>query len=312
MFTFRPLRRILSSAALAAVPLLAATACGGGSASGGTEVVAGHYPMAWLSEQVGGEGVTVRTLARPGAEPHDVELTPRQIADIGRADLVVYIKGLQPAVDKAVGERAADRALDAASAVRPLPLPDTDGHEHDRDHDHERGASYDPHLWLDPSRMAALATALGERLAKADPAGAAGYRANAEATAERLTALDEEFQAGLRGCKQRTMVTAHAAFGYLADRYGLRQIPIAGIDPAGEPSPGRLAELTGQVRRTGVTTVFTETLVSPKVAQTLAREAGVRTATLDPVEGLAEGSGDDYLSLMRKNLQTLRTALECP
>ncbi|WP_233358603.1 metal ABC transporter substrate-binding protein [Thermomonospora amylolytica] len=321
MFTFRALRRISPRSALPmtvlSAALLAATACGGGSEAGsgsGTRVIAGFYPMAWLSEQVGGTAVSVDTLARPGAEPHDLELSPRQIAELGEADLVVYVKGLQPAVDQAVSERAKDRGLDAASAVRTLPPPaeGEHGHEHEDEHGHGHDeGSYDPHIWLDPSRMATIATALGERLAKADPANAAAYRAGARTVAGRLTALDGEFQAGLKNCERRTMVTAHAAFGYLADRYGLEQVPIAGVDPTAEPSPQRLAELTHEIRENGATTVFTETLVSPKVAQALAREAGVRTATLDPVEGLADGSRDDYVSIMRKNLQTLRTALDC-
>jgi len=293
--------------------LLAVAACGGGSRTdSGTRVIAGFYPMAWLSEQVGGAAVSVDTLAGPGAEPHDLELTPRQIAALSEADLVVYVKGLQPAVDQAVSKHAEDHGLDAASLVRTLPPPDTGGrHDEEREGSEHERTSFDPHLWLDPSRMATVATALGERLAEVDPDHAADYRAGAETTAARLTALDREFQAGLKGCRRRTMITAHAAFGYLADRYGLEQVPVAGVDPAAEPSPRRLAELTRTIRETGAGTVFTETLVSPKVAQALAREAGVRTAVLDPVEGLAEGSRDDYVSLMRKNLQTLRTALDC-
>ncbi|REE99321.1 metal ABC transporter substrate-binding protein [Thermomonospora umbrina] len=313
MFSSRRLRRVLPLTALAATTLIASTACGGGSdsAGDGTRVVASFYPLAWLSEQVGGAEVSVDTLTKPGAEPHDLELTPRQIAGLGEAGLVVYIKGLQPAVDKEIG-RAKNDALDAASVVKTLPPPAEDGHgdEHGEE-GHEDEASYDPHVWLDPSRMAAIATAVGERLAGADTAHAATYRANAKALAGRLTALDGEFRAGLKSCKLKSMVTAHAAFGYLADRYGLTQVSIAGIDPNSEPSPKRLAELTHEIKDNGATTVFTETLVSPKVAQTLAREAGVRTATLDPVEGLAEGSRDDYLSIMRKNLTTLRTALSC-
>jgi zinc transport system substrate-binding protein len=313
VFTSRSLRRALPLTALTATALFTAVACGdGGSGSDGTRVAAAFYPMAWLSERVGGPEVSVDTLTRPGAEPHDLELTPRQIADLGESDLVVYVKGLQPAVDEAVHERAEDRALDAASAVKTLPQPAEDEHAHEEGdgHGHEE-TSYDPHVWLDPARMATIATALGERLAKADSAHAETYRANAKALAAQLTTLDGEFQSGLKSCRQRTMVTAHAAFGYLADRYGLKQVPVAGIDPGSEPSPARLAELTREIKENGATTVFTETLVSPKVAQALAREAGVRTATLDPVEGLAEGSRADYLSIMRQNLQTLRTALEC-
>lgn len=287
---------------------LTAAACGNtssGSAAGGrTEVIGAFYPMAWLAQRVGGNDVTVTTLTRPGTEPHDLELTPRQIVDVGRAGYVVYVKGVQPAVDEAVEEHAKDHALDALSAVRALPAA------HEEEHGHAESAN-DPHLWLDPSRLATVAVTLGDRLAAADAGHAAGYRANAKALAAELTGLDREFRDGLRTCARKTIVTSHAAFGYLTDRYGLTQVPIAGLDPQSEPSPKRLAELTGEIRAAKATTVFTETLASPKVAQTLAAEAGVRTATLDPVEGVAEGSGDDYLSIMRRNLATLRTALDC-
>ncbi|MGI8335336.1 metal ABC transporter substrate-binding protein [Actinomadura scrupuli] len=284
--------------------LLACTAACGGSgaaASGKPQVIGSFYPLAWLAERVGGGNAAVTTLTKPGTEPHDLELTPRQIVDVGKARLVVYLKDLQPAVDQAVAEHARTSSLDAASLVKTLPAAGTE----------QRPGHHDPHLWLDPSRLATVATTLGERLARIDPAHATAYRANARTLTGELTALDGEFRAGLATCTQKTIVTSHAAFGYLAERYGLTQVPVSGIDPEAEPSPKRLAELTRQIRRTGVTTVFTETLVSPKVAQTLAQEAGVRTATLDPIEGLPQGSRDDYASVMRHNLTTLRTALDC-
>jgi len=308
---FRHARRIAPFGALVALALAGTAACGDTASGGGdgrTEVIGSFYPMAWLAQRVGGSDATVSTLTRPGTEPHDLELTPRQVVDVGRARYVVYVKGVQPAVDEAVEQHAKDRALDALSAVRPLPAAhQEEGHE---EHEHAE-SGYDPHVWLDPSRLATVAVTLGDRLAAVDPGHAARYRANAKALAAELTGLDREIRDGLRTCARKTIVTSHAAFGYLADRYGLTQVPIAGLDPESEPSPKRLAELTGEIRAAKATTVFTETLASPKVAQTLATEAGVRTATLDPVEGVAEGSGDDYLSIMRRNLATLRTALDC-
>jgi zinc transport system substrate-binding protein len=328
----RALRRAVPLTAVAAAGLLGLTACGGSGAAaggkGGTEVVASFYPMAWLAQKVGGPDASVATLTKPGAEPHDLELTPRQVADIGEADFALYVKGVQPAVDKAVEQHAKDKSLDAASVVKTLPAPSGgDEHEHGHEGGHEEGheeghaedehgheeaeVSYDPHVWLDPSRMATIATALGERLAAADSAHAAGYTSRAQSLAAELGRLDQQLRDGLKSCKRTTIVTAHAAFGYLADRYGLKQVSIAGVDPSNEPSPARLGELSREIKAAGATTVFTETLVSPKVAETLAREAGVRTAVLDPVEGVKEGSGDDYLTVMRRNLGTLRSALEC-
>ncbi|WUH96670.1 metal ABC transporter substrate-binding protein [Spirillospora sp. NBC_00431] len=308
-------RRAFPATALALAGLAAGlTACvdaGADVPPGKTVVVASFYPVAWLAERVGGGDVFVRTLTEPGAEPHDLELTARQVANVADADFAVHVKGVQPAVDDAVRGHAKGRSLDAASVVRKLPPPEETEDEEAHDGVRHEEADYDPHIWLDPNRMAAIAAALGDRLAAADPARAAGYRQRAAATAARLTALDREFQNGLKSCARREIVTAHAAFGYLADRYGLRQIPVAGVDPTSEPSPKRMADLTRRVAATRATTIFTETLASPKVARSLAREAGVRTAVLDPVEGIEDGSSGDYLTIMTENLRTLRPALEC-
>ncbi|MBC6461626.1 metal ABC transporter substrate-binding protein [Actinomadura sp. HBU206391] len=319
MISTRKVRRIVSGATLTATALTLTTSCGGGpgtaTADGGkARVIGAFYPMAWIAERVGGASVSVHGLTKPGAEPHDLELTPRQVAEVGEAKYVVYVKGVQPAVDEAVAQHAKGRSLDAASVVKTLPPAEAEAEHGEEEHgeeEHGHETSYDPHIWLDPSRLATIATTLGDRLADVDSAHAAEYRANAASLNAELNALDREFASGLRQCGQKTFVTSHAAFGYLADRYGVTQVSIAGVDPQNEPSPKRLAELTRVVRDNKVSTIFTETLVSPKVAQTLAREAGVRTASLDPLEGVAEGSKDDYLSVMRRNLQALRTALSC-
>jgi zinc transport system substrate-binding protein len=289
-----------------AVLLATATAaCGGGTSAsddGRLDVIASFYPLAWITGQIGGADVTVSTLTKPGAEPHDLELSPKQVAQISDSDFVVYLKELQPAVDDAVSAEAADKSLDAAAQIKTIPFTGQS----------EGGgkATYDPHLWLDPARLATVATAVGTRLAKIDPAHASGYQARTATLVGRLTALDEEFSKGLSSCARKTIVTSHEAFGYLSQRYGLQQVGIAGIDPDSDPSPKRVAELTDLVKKDGVTTIFTETLVSPKTAQTLATEAGVRTAVLDPIEGVTT-PGQDYLSVMRADLRTLRAALSC-
>jgi zinc transport system substrate-binding protein len=286
--------KTLACAVLLAAP---ATACGGGAPSSSKDVIASFYPMAWITERIGGPDVSVSTLTKPGAEPHDLELSPKQVAQISDAKFVVYLRELQPAVDDAVAAEAADRSLDAAAQVKTIPFAG-------------QKATYDPHLWLDPSRLATVATAVGTRLAKIDPAHAAGYQARTAGLVGELNTLDQEFKKGLASCERRTIVTGHEAFGYLADRYGLQQIGIAGIDPDSDPSPKRVAELSDLVKKDGITTIFTEALVSPKTAQTLATEAGVGTAVLDPIEGV-EKAGADYLSVMRENLTTLRAALSC-
>ncbi|WP_243718320.1 zinc ABC transporter substrate-binding protein [Actinomadura sp. 7K534] len=309
----RALRALPAALALAGAAS-GLTACAGAEADvppGKTVVVASIYPVAWLAEKVGGDAVFVRTLTAPGTEPHDLELTTRKAAAVVDADFAVHVGGVQPAVDDAVRRHAKENSLDAATVVETLPPPDETDDAEAHDGVRHEESDHDPHIWLDPTRMATVATVLGDRLADTDPAHASRYRERAAATAAELAALDRGFRAGLATCKRREIITAHAAFGYLADRYGLRQTPVAGVDPGAEPTPRRLADLTRRVSATGATTIFTETLVSPKVAESLARAAGVRTAVLDPIEGIEDGSSDDYLTIMQRNLGTLRPALEC-
>jgi zinc transport system substrate-binding protein len=268
------------------------SACGGGAEADGTRVVASFYPFAYVAEQVGGSHVDVGNLTSPGVEPHDVELRPKQVGAVQTADLVIYQRGFQNAVDDAVdrADRSTEDVVDVATLVP---------------------SSKDPHSWLDPRAMVAVTRAVESRLSKVDPANAASYASRAERLEGQLGRLDQELATGLKSCRIRTIVTSHAAFGHLARRYGLTQVPIAGIDPTNEPTPSELADISALVRRERITTVFTEELVSPTVAQTVARETGARTATLDPIEGLAEDSDETYLSLMRRNLDALRKANSC-
>jgi len=258
---------------------------------GRLEVVAALFPLAEVARAVGGDAVRVTDLTPTGVEPHDFELKPSDVELIQDADLVIVIGGgFQPAV-----ERAAVRG--GAEALTLLP-PDED----------------DPHLWLNPVEMKRVAAEIARRLTELRERDRPAFAARAAKFSAAMAALDGEFRAGLANCERRTLVTAHGAFGHLARRYGLEQVGIAGIDPSAEPSPARLDELSGLVRGKGVTTVFTETLVSPRVAEALAREAGVRTAVLDPVEGVAKRDADrgvGYTTLMRRNLAAIRSALGC-
>jgi len=278
---------------LAALALLAAGCAGSGAGTGQRSVVAAFYPLAFAAAAVGGSKVHVENLTPPGAEPHDVELTPRAVGRLESADVVLYLShDFQPAVQDAV-EGASGKRVDALAGL-----------------DLKRGAGddagkTDPHVWLDPVLFARIVERIGTAL---------GRPARAAALARRLHALDREYRSGLRRCARRDFVTSHAAFGYLAARYGLQQIPITGIDPEAEPSPRRLQQLIDLVRREHVTTVFFERLVSPRLAETVARDAGARAEALDPIEGLTpteERRGDDYFSLMRQNLTNLRAALGC-
>ena len=242
------------------------------------------------------------SLAQPGAEPHDLELTPQQIEQVATADLVLYLGGLQPAVDDAVEQNAGGRGLDGLAAVAP-----TGGYRARGGAEPATGP--DPHVGLDPSRYAQLATAVGGRLGQVDPDHEAAYAANAAALGAELARLDERFRSGLADCERRDIVTTHNAFGYLAERYGLAQVGIAGLSPEEEPSPQRLDEVRRFAADHGVTTIFYEESVSPEYAETVADQVGAQTAVLSPVEVVDDG--EDYFSVMEQNLRTLQAALGC-
>jgi zinc transport system substrate-binding protein len=315
-----------SAAAAATASLLLLTGCGGSDSSAEAAgvgdrltVVAGFYPLEWAASRVGGDRLEVSSLTAPGAEPHDLELTPQDVAGVSDADLLVYLSGFQAAVDEAAESQAADHSWDAAGAAN-LSLT-SEGHDHEHgEEDHAEGEeedaegeeSTDPHFWLDPTRLADVGDALAAQLTELDPDGAETYEQNAAALREDLESLDQEMSDGLSGCAVDTLVTSHDAFGYLADRYGLEVVGITGLSPNSEPSADQLAEISTLVAERGVTTVYTETLVDPSIAETVASEAGVQTAVLDPIEGLTDQSvGDDYLAVMRANLATLQEGQSC-
>ncbi len=307
-----------AAALLVAMQLLAASChaaegagSAGGTSSGVLSIVAAAYPFQFVAEQVAGRHASVRSLTKPGAEPHDLELTPRQVGSIVRANLVVYQRGFQPAVDEAVMQSENPNVLDTTTVV---PLEDhgqgdgpADG---PADHGHD---GLDPHVWLDPTLIAPIGAAVADRLAAIDPAHAGDYRANVGRLNVKLTDLDHRYAGGLSACERKEFITTHAAFGYLAARYGLTQIAISGLSPDAEASPGRIAEVQREASEHGITTIFFETLVSPAVARAVARDLGLRTDVLDPIEGItADSRGTDYFSVMAANLVALRKANGCP
>lgn len=310
-----PVASVLTASALLA-------GCGqlGGEQSGdGRRAVASFYPLAWVTERVAGDGWTVENLTQPGKEPHDLELDIAQTASLDRADLVVLEEGFQPAVDSTAADLDAP-VLDAAAVVDLLPADEhADEHadetaeehaEHAEDDGHDHG-DVDPHFWLDPLKVADLADAVADELSDLDPDNAGTYTANAASVRTDLEQLDQDYTDGLAACERTTTVVSHDAFSYLA-RYGLDFEPIAGLSPDAEATAADLARLQDLIRRDGVTTVFSERLVSPKMAETLADDLGVTTAVLDPIEGLSEEtSQEDYLSLMRENLTALQQANGC-
>ncbi|GAA5203814.1 zinc ABC transporter substrate-binding protein [Streptomyces thinghirensis] len=310
--------------AAAALGLGTLSACSSDSAAAGNtdkfDVVASFYPMQYLAQQIGGEHVNVTTLTEPGQEPHDLELSAKQTAEMGEADAVLYLKSLQPAVDEAITQSDVQTKIDAATLTT---LEDHGSVEHDHaggehaeekhteeKHSEEEEHALDPHVWLDPVKYAEIAEGVAKAFEKADPDHAADYRKNADALAKKLAGLNTAYTDGLKNTDTKVFFTNHAAFGYLAERYGLTQEAINGLDPESEPSPARIKELQEEAKADGVTTVFYETLVSDKTAKTLAKDAGLKTDVLDPLEGITDKSkGDDYLAVMESNLKALEAAL---
>ena len=261
--------------------VLVLAGCGGSGDDDSNTVIAAFYPLAWAAERIATERTEVVNLTPPGAEPHDVELSPRGAERVREALVVLYAGGgFQPAVEDAVAERNG------------ISLDVVDG---DRD----------PHVWLDPLRFARVVMEIGRALGRPE---------RGDELADELTRLDESYRRGLERCERRTLVASHAAFGHLTTRYGLTQLSLTGISPEAEPGPRELEQLIDDVRASGATTVFAEPLVSDRVAQTVALETGADVAVLDPLEGLSDArlaAGEDYLSVMRANLAALQEALGC-
>ncbi len=307
------------------------------------KVVAAFYPLQYAAEQVGGAAVEVTNLTPPGAEPHDLELTPQDVVLIGEADLVLYIPGFQPALDEAIAQEAADRSLDVTTAIPDMLKghdhdhgdeghdhgdeghSDEEGHDHgdeghsdeegddhgDEGHDHGDENGLDPHVWLNPLNMGIIGGEIAERLAEIAPDSTESFVSGATALETAMQSLNTEWTSGTAECANRLLVVSHEAFGYLAAQYDFEQIGISGLSPDAEPSPAKVAEVVKIVEREGVTTIYFETLVDPKIAEVVASETGARTAVLDPLEGLAEGASGDYVSIMQANLASVQAGNGC-
>lgn len=301
-------------------------------------VVVTLYPLEEFAREVGGDRVAVSSLLTPGVHAHDFEPTARDLERLLASDLFVYNgAGFEPWVPEVVGTLAAapdgPRVLDASAglALRPYDEPGLEdahdhageaGHDHRDEHGHGhkaevggvRGQVADPHVWLDPLRALRQLETVRDALVELDPAEADAYRARAAAYAERLRALDREFAAALRSCRSRELVVQHASFGYLAERYGLRQVSVAGLAGTDEPGPRRLKELVEWMRVRKVTAMFYEQRVDTRLAEALAEEAGAETLALHSLENLTaeeRARGETYLSLMRANLGQLVRGLGC-
>ncbi|MFJ6750440.1 MULTISPECIES: metal ABC transporter substrate-binding protein [unclassified Streptomyces] len=314
------IRRHISLVAVAgasALGLLALSACSsdaGGSENGKLKVTASFYPLEFLAKEIGGKHVEVSDLTRPGVEPHDLDLTPQQIGKLGESGAIVYLKGLQPAVDSAVEQSGVENVADAASLTGlEKHGTEVDGHHHttgdNHSHSDAEGGS-DPHIWLDPVKYTEVAKGVNKTLAKADPDHRADFQKNTDALVKKLDGLNTAFEDGLKKRSSDTFLTTHAAFGYLAERYGLTEEAISGLDPESEPSANRIKNLHDLAGKHHVSTVFFETIANPATAKSLAGDLHLKTDVLDPLEGITGKSrGRDYFGVMRSNLAALQKAL---
>ena len=273
------------------------------------------YPIQYLAESIGGKLVKVSTVTPSNVEPHDFELSGKETAELGKADIIAYVPGFQPSLDKAVKEVGSGPTV--VDLSKPANLVHHEGVEEEHEHGHDEHAEggeghdgdLDPHFWLDPDRMVKVAEALEASFAKIDPANANDYKAGLDKLKTALTGVDNQYKQGLTSCQHKTFITSHAAFGYMAERYGLTQASISGIDPETEPSPAEMANIKSVVEKTGVKTIFTEELVSDAPAKAIAAETGAETSVLSPLESKPERG--DYTDAMTTNLERLKSAMVC-
>lgn len=277
------------------------------------------YPLYEIAKQVGGDYVDIKNLVPPGAEPHDYELTPKDVADVYDSQiLVVNGAGVEPWLDKLLPDFEKQPNLHVVDEAKNFSNLMTGFHEEGEPaptpQEEAISPSYDPHIWMEPTLYAQEVAAFEKTMETVDPAHKDYYSANAQSFNAKLTDLDQKFKNGLQNCTLREFVTNHAAFGYLSKRYNLSMIAIAGLSPDAEPSSKTLAGLVDLIKQKNIHYILTESLVSPKIADTLAQETGAQTMILNPLEGLTDeelAQGKNYLSVMEENLKTLQTALEC-
>lgn len=286
-------------------------------ASNRMSVAASFYPIEYIARRIGGDLIHVYNPVPPGAEPHDLELTPRTIERIQNSKVFLYLgHGFQPSIDRALDTVTGPATIskDVSEGVDLVPATEHEEEGHEEEDAPVEGEALDPHIWLDPVRAEKMVTNSEQALSQADPANKAVYSSNAEKLRGELSVLNDEFKQGLDNCTRKEFVTSHAAFAYIAESYGLEQVPVSGISPEAEPSPAKLREIIAFAREHDVKYIFFETLVDPSVAELIASEVGAQTLVLNPIEGLTtdqQKEGSDYFTLMRQNLANLKLALDC-
>jgi len=297
-------------------------------------VIASIYPMADFADKIGGDFIDLKTLVPPGMDAHSWEPSARDIIALNEADIFIYNgSGMEGWAERVI-ETVDNSNLIVVEASHELAVPfdeheveyinSVDEHEHEDIHEHEDVDGHeeahhhhdhgdtDPHVWLDPERAAQQMEVIAESFISADPGNKEVYEQNLSVMHEKLAALDEAYEEQLDDIKRREIVVSHAAFGYLCAAYDLQELSITGVSPDVEPSPEDMANIVNIMREKNINTIFFETLATPKVAEAIAAETGARVDTLNPIEGLTEeniAAGDDYFSIMEKNLDALVKAL---
>lgn len=286
------------------------------------KIVTTFYPMHEFSSKVAGDLADVTVLVPAGTEPHDWEPTPKDVAQIAEADVFIYNgAGFEGWVDDVL-KSVNNSKLKIVEATAGIELMEGEEDEHHDEHGKEEEKKdehgkeeehvLDPHVWIDPVLVQQEVQNIANALSEVDAAHAADFKKNADAYIAVLKDLDATFKNELAGTKNKEFVTAHTAFAYLAKRYGLTQVPIAGISPEQEPSAAEMKEIIEFAKEHQVKTIFFETLASPKVAEAVAKEIGAETAVLNPLEGLTEEEkkkGLDYIGVMKENVYALKKAL---
>jgi zinc transport system substrate-binding protein len=272
-------------------------------------VVATISPLADFAKQVGGDKVEVTLLLPPGASPHTYEPTPKILREISQAEVFLKIgSGLEFWADRMLRAVSKDMEIVDSSAGVDLIRDISHTHDHSNDFDRHHGTDTDPHIWLDPTICVQIITKIEAAFSKADPSNAAYYRENAEAYKEKLRELDQEIFQRTKLFRTREYVTFHSAWNYFSRRYGLKVAAVIEESPGKEPSPRHVKKIIDILRSLDTRVIFAEPQFSPKIAETIAREAGAQVLFLDP-EGGQKGR-ETYMELMRYNLSVMEKALK--
>lgn len=301
--------RILAFSLLVTVPLSGCSSNNSTQPSdkGKIGVVTTFYPLYELAKQVGGDHVNVINLVPTGVEPHDYEPTPQDVARMQKTNIFIYNgAGLEGWVDKIIPQ-VQHNGMTVVDATENIQLLNPAGTPV------QPNQTPDPHVWLDPVLAQQEVRNIEKSLSQADPTHAADYQSRANAFIGELQKLDADYKQMVSHAARKDFITTHQAFTYLSKQYGLTQRAISGINPEQEPSPSKMAEVVKFAKEHNIHYIFFETLVSPKIAEVVAKEAGAQTLVLNPIEGLTEeqmAKGVNYLSLMKDNLQNLKKALE--